>query len=88
MFDFAIIRRPSAFLVGVQEAVPMLCDGGRIIAMTYAPGGRFGQLAAVGGHGARLRRHWSLWCRYFAVALAPRQITVNAISPGWTKTAS
>jgi enoyl-[acyl-carrier protein] reductase III len=24
-------------------------------------------------------------CRYFAVALAPRQITVNAISPGWTE---
>jgi NAD(P)-dependent dehydrogenase (short-subunit alcohol dehydrogenase family) len=23
-------------------------------------------------------------CRYFAVALAPRQITVNAVSPGWT----
>lgn len=24
-------------------------------------------------------------CRYFAVALAPRQITVNAISPGWVE---
>src|SRR5438874_815579 len=23
-------------------------------------------------------------CRYFAVALAPRQITVNTVSPGWT----
>jgi enoyl-[acyl-carrier-protein] reductase (NADH) len=33
-----------AFLVGAgaQETVPMLRDGGRIIAMTYASGGRTG----------------------------------------------
>src|SRR5256885_16538020 len=42
MFDFAINSQAKAFLVGVQEAVPMLRDGGRIIAMTYAPGGRTG----------------------------------------------
>jgi len=24
-------------------------------------------------------------CRYFAVALGPREITVNAVSPGWTE---
>ena len=36
MFDFAINSQAKAFLVGVQEAVPMLRDGGRIIAMTYS----------------------------------------------------
>ncbi len=84
MFDFAINSQAKAFLVGVQEAVPMLRDGGRIIAMTYAPGGRFGSWqpwVAMGAAKAALE----VLCRYFAVALAPRQITVNAISPGWTE---
>ena len=84
MFDFAINSQTKAFLVGVQEAVPMLRDGGRIIAMTYAPGGRTGSWqpwVAMGAAKAALE----VLCRYFAVALAPRQITVNAISPGWTE---
>jgi len=84
MFDFAINSQANAFLVGVQEAVPMLRDGGRIIAMTYAPGGRFGSWqpwVAMGAAKAALE----VLCRYFAVALASRQITVNAISPGWTE---
>ncbi len=84
MFDFAINSQAKAFLVGVQEAVPMLRDGGRIIALTYAPGGRFGSWqpwVAMGAAKAALE----VLCRYFAVALAPRQITVNAISPGWTE---
>jgi len=84
MFDFAIKSQAKAFLVGVQEAVPMLRDRGRIIAMTYAPGGRFGSWqpwVAMGAAKAALE----VLCRYFAVALAPRQITVNAISPGWTE---
>jgi NAD(P)-dependent dehydrogenase (short-subunit alcohol dehydrogenase family) len=84
MFDFAINSQARAFLVGVQEAVPILRDGGRIIAMTYAPGGRFGSWqpwVAMGAAKAALE----VLCRYFAVALAPRQITVNAISPGWTE---
>ncbi len=84
MFDFAINSQAKAFLVGVQEAVPMLRDGGRIIALTYAPGGRFGSWqpwVAMGAAKAALE----VLCRYFAVALASRQITVNAISPGWTE---
>src|SRR5207249_4094167 len=82
MFDFAINSQAKAFLVGVQEAVPMMRDGGRIIAMTYAPGGRFGSWqpwVAMGAAKAALE----VLCRYFAVALA-RQITVNAVSPRWT----
>jgi len=70
-------------LVGVREAVPLMRAGGRIIALTYAPGGRFGSWqpwVAMGAAKAALE----VLCRYFAVALAPRQITVNAVSPGWT----
>jgi NAD(P)-dependent dehydrogenase (short-subunit alcohol dehydrogenase family) len=83
MFDFAMESQAKAFLVSVREAVPMMRDGGRIIAMTYAPGGRFGSWqpwVAMGAAKAALE----VLCRYFAVALAPRQITVNAVSPGWT----
>ncbi len=83
MFDFAMDSQAKAFLVGVREALPMMRDGGRIIAMTYAPGGRFGSWqpwVAMGAAKAALE----VLCRYFAVALAPRQITVNAVSPGWT----
>jgi len=83
MFDFAMDSQAKAFLVGVREAVPMMRDGGRIIAMTYAPGGRFGSSqpwVAMGAAKAALE----VLCRYFAVALAPRQITVNTVSPGWT----
>jgi len=63
MFDFAINSQANAFLVGVQEAVPMLRDGGRIIAMTYAPGGRFGSWqpwVAMGAAKAALE----VLCRY------------------------
>jgi len=83
MFDFAMDSQAKAFLVAVREALPMMRDGGRIIAMTYAPGGRFGSWqpwVAMGAAKAALE----VLCRYFAVALAPRQITVNAVSPGWT----
>src|SRR5438045_1668795 len=83
MFDFAMDSQAKAFLVGVREAVPLMPDGGRIIAMTYAPGGRFGSWqpwVAMGAAKAALE----VLCRYFAVALAPRHITVNAVSPGWT----
>lgn len=84
MFDHAINSQAKAFLVGVREAVPMMRDGGRIIAMTYAPGGRFGSWqpwVAMGAAKAALE----VLVRYFAVALGPRQITVNAVSPGWTE---
>jgi len=57
-------------------------DGGRIIAITYAPGGRTGSWQPWVAMGAAKIALESL-CRYFAVALAKRGITVNAISPGW-----
>ena len=74
----------KAFLVGVREAVPIMGDGGRILATTYAQGSRTGGLQPWVAMGAAKSALESL-CRYFAVALARRGITVNAISPGWTE---
>ena len=74
----------KAFLVGTREAVDLMGDGGRIIAITYSPGGRTGgwqPWVAMGSAKAALE---SL-VRYFAVALAKRGITVNGISPGATE---
>jgi enoyl-[acyl-carrier protein] reductase III len=83
-WDHAISSQARAFLTGVQEAERLMPDGGRILAITFAPGGQKGS--------------WQSWCamgaakaaleaslRYFAVALAGRRITVNAISPGLTE---
>jgi len=59
-------------------------EGGRIFAITYAEGSRTGGLQPWVGMGSAKAAMESL-VRYFAVALARRGITVNAISPGWTE---
>ena len=59
-------------------------DGGRIFAITYAQGSRTGGLQPWVGMGSAKAALESL-VRYFAVAVAKRGITVNAISPGWTE---
>ncbi len=74
----------KAFLVGVHEAVPLMDKGGRILVITYAQGSRTGGLQPWVGMGSAKAALESL-VRYFAVALAKRGITVNAISPGWTE---
>ena len=83
-FDAAMDSQAKAFLVGVREAEKLMSDGGRVIAITYAPGGVYGSWQAWVGMGAA-KTALEVLCRYFAVALAPRGITVNAISPGWTQ---
>jgi NAD(P)-dependent dehydrogenase (short-subunit alcohol dehydrogenase family) len=83
-WDAAFDSQAKAFLVGVREAVPLMGNGGRILALTYAEGSRTGGVqpwVAMGSAKAALE---SL-VRYFAVGLAKRGITVNAISPGWTE---
>ena len=80
-WDMAMDSQAKAFLVGAREAAGLMGDGGRIIAITYAPGGRTGSWqpwVAMGSAKAALE---SL-VRYLAVALGPRGITVNGISPG------
>ena len=83
-WDTAFDSQPKAFLVGVREAIPLMATGGRIVALTYAEGSRTGGLQPWVGMGSAKAALESL-VRYFAVTLARRGITVNAISPGWTE---
>ncbi len=77
----ALDSQALAFLVGAQESARLMPDGGRMVAITYAPGGRTGSWQPWVAMGSAKAALDSL-VRYFAVALAPRGITVNAISPG------
>lgn len=83
-WNTAFDSQAQAFLVGAREAVSLMGDSGRIFAITYAEGSRTGGLqpwVAMGSAKAAME----CLVRYFAVALAKRGITVNAISPGWTE---
>jgi len=83
-WESAFDSQAKAFLVGVRDALAMMGDGGRIFAITYAEGSRTGGLQPWAGMGSAKAALESL-VRYFAVAVARRGITVNAISPGWTE---
>jgi len=83
-WDTAFDSQAKAFLVGVREAIPLMSTGSRIFAVTYAEGSRTGGLQPWVGMGSAKAALESL-VRYFAVTLAKRGITVNAISPGWTE---
>jgi len=80
-WDAAFDSQGKAFLVGVREALPVMSDGGRIFAITYAEGSRTGGHQPWVAMGAAKAALESL-VRYFVVAVANRGITVNAISPG------
>ena len=81
-WDAAMDSQAKAFLVAVREAVPMMPNGGRIVAITFAPGGKYGSWQPWVAMGAAKAAR-DVLARYFAVALAGRGITVNTISPGW-----
>ena len=83
-WDMALDSQAKAFLLGVQESSRLMSDGGRIIAVTYAPSARTGSWQPWVAMGSAKAALDSL-VRYFAVALAQRGITVNAISPGATE---
>lgn len=80
-WDMAMDSQAKAFLVGVREAASLMGQGGRIVAITYTPGGRTASWQPWVAMGSAKAAMESL-CRYFAVALAKRGITVNAVSPG------
>ena len=83
-WDVAFDSQAKAFLVATREALALMGAGGRVIALTYAQGSRTGSLqpwVAMGSAKAALES----MVRYFAVTVAKRGITVNAISPGWTE---
>lgn len=80
----AVDSQAKAFLVSAREVASFMPKGGRIVAITFAPGGRFGSWqpwVAMGSAKAAME----VLVRYFAVALADRGITVNSISPGWVE---
>lgn len=83
-WDKAQASQGRAFLEGVQAAVPLMPQGGRIVAITYTPGGGTGSWQAYAAQGPAKAALESL-VRYFAVPLAKRGITVNSISPGLTE---
>ena len=83
-WDAAIDSQAKAFLISARLAAAMMPTSGRIVAITYAQGSRTGGLLPWVAMGSAKAAMESL-VRYFAVALAQRGITVNAISPGWTE---
>jgi len=83
-WDAAHDSQGKAFLIGAREASALMPDGGRILAITYSQGSRTGSVQPWVGMGSAKAALESL-VRYLAVTLAPRGITVNAISPGWTE---
>ena len=82
-FNMAFDSQAQAFFLGVREAAGIMPDGGRVIAVTYSPSGRTGSWQPWVAMGAAKAALDSL-CRYFAVALGKRGITVNGVSPGAT----
>jgi enoyl-[acyl-carrier protein] reductase III len=82
-WDHALDSQAKAFLVGAREAAALMGAGGRIVAVTYAPGAQKGTWQPWIAMGAAKAAMESV-VRYFAVTFAPRGITVNAVSPGLT----
>jgi len=80
-WDMAMDSQAKAFLLAARESALLMGDEGRIIAITYSPGGRTGSWQPWVAMGSAKAALDSL-VRYFAVALGPRRITVNGISPG------
>ena len=83
-WDAAFDSQSKGFLISIREAAALMPSGGRILAIVYHAGSRTGGLLPWVGMGSAKAAMESL-VRYFAVALARRGITVNAISPGWTE---
>jgi len=83
-WEHAMNSQARAFLASVHEATRLMPDGGRIVAITFTPGGQKGSWQSwIAMGAAKAAMEASL--RYFAVSLAKRRITVNAISPGLTE---
>jgi enoyl-[acyl-carrier protein] reductase III len=80
-WQLAFDTQARAFFVQARAAAKHMEHGGRIIALSYAPGGRTGGWQPWVGMGSAKAALESM-CRYFAVALARHRVTVNAISPG------
>ncbi|BCS34964.1 3-ketoacyl-ACP reductase [Luteitalea sp. TBR-22] len=82
-FDEAFACQARAFFMGVQALNGLMRDAGRIIALSYWPGSHLGGFQPYFAMGAN-KAAVEAMCRYYAVALARRGITVNAVCAGLT----
>ena len=80
-WQIAFDTQARAFFVQAPAAAKHMANGGRILALSYTPGGRTGGWQPWVGMGSAKAALDSM-CRYFAVALGRQGITVNSISPG------
>ena len=83
-FEHAFAAQSRGFHLEVRNALPLMKQGGRIFTVTYAPSARTGSWQPWAPMGAAKAAVESL-VRYYAVLVAARGITVNAISPGITE---
>ncbi len=67
-----------------RMAVPLMTGGGRVIHVTSIHGER---AEALSGGYAMAKAAINQYCRNLALELAPRNILVNAIAPGFVRTA-
>ena len=84
-WDHTMNVNARAFLFGVQKAVPLFekRGGGHVVAISSQGSSRvMPDYVAVGASKAALEA----LTRYLAVELAPRNISVNAVSPGLVET--
>jgi enoyl-[acyl-carrier protein] reductase III len=83
-FDDAYHVQSRAFLTGIQNVCGLMPDKGRILLISYFPGSHAGGFLPYFAMGTNKAAQEAM-CRYFAVALAPRGITVNTICAGITE---
>ena len=77
--DRSYAMNVRAFVLGVQHAVPLMTDGGRIVVLSsYGSIRAYPGYAALGSAKAALES----WVRYMAVELAAHGITVNGVNGG------
>ena len=82
-WDAILATNLSGVFRVTREAAPHIPDGGRVINLSSVVG-RFG-VAGLAAYSATKHGVIGL-TRTFALELAPRQITVNAMCPGWVET--
>jgi enoyl-[acyl-carrier protein] reductase III len=82
-WQLAFDTQARAFFVCGRAAAKFMSGGGRIIGLSYLPGGRTGGWQPWVGMGSTKAAMESI-SRYFAVALGRYGITVNTVSPGFS----